>query len=160
MKIAKNKVVTIDYTLKDDQNSVIDTSEGQEPLSYIHGAGNLIPGLEKALSGKEPGDALQVSVAPDEAYGTRDEALVQAIPRTRFERADEIEVGMQFQTGSDSGSQVVTVVGVDGDNISIDGNHPLAGMTLNFDVKIVDVRDATPDEITHGHVHGPGGHQH
>lgn len=160
MQIATNTVVTIDYTLKDDAQSVLDTSEGQEPLSYIHGIGNLIPGLEKALAGKSEGDRVQVTVPPEEAYGDRDEALLQAIPRERFERANEIEVGMQFHTQSDDGMQVVTVVGVDGDNITIDGNHPLAGKTLHFDVEIVGVREASAEEISHGHVHGPGGHHH
>jgi FKBP-type peptidyl-prolyl cis-trans isomerase SlyD len=160
MQIATNTVVTIDYTLKDDDQSVLDTSQGQEPLSYIHGIGNLIPGLEKALAGKSEGDRVQVTIAPDDAYGERDEDLLQAIPRERFERANEIEVGMQFHTQSDEGMQVVTVVGVDGDNITIDGNHPLAGKTLHFDVQIVGVREASADEISHGHVHGEGGHHH
>jgi FKBP-type peptidyl-prolyl cis-trans isomerase SlyD len=160
MQIATNTVVTIDYTLKDDDQSVLDTSQGQEPLSYIHGIGNLIPGLEKALAGKSEGDRVQVTIPPDDAYGERDEDLLQAIPRERFERANEIEVGMQFHTQSDEGMQVVTVVGVDGDNITIDGNHPLAGKTLHFDVQIVGVREASAEEISHGHVHGEGGHHH
>ena len=160
MQIATNTVVTIDYTLRDDDQSVLDTSEGQEPLSYIHGIGNLIPGLEKALAGKAEGDRLQVTVPPDEAYGERDEALLQAIPRERFERADEIQVGMQFHTQTEEGMQVVTVVDVDGDNITIDGNHPLAGKTLHFDVAVVGVREASADEVSLGHAHGPGGHQH
>ncbi len=160
MQIATNTVVTIDYTLKDDDQSVLDTSQGQEPLSYIHGIGNLIPGLEKALAGKSEGDRVQVTISPDDAYGERDEDLLQAIPRERFERANEIEVGMQFHTQSDEGMQVVTVVGVDGESITIDGNHPLAGKTLHFDVQIVGVREASAEEISHGHVHGAGGHQH
>lgn len=160
MQIATNTVVTIDYTLKDDDQSVLDTSQGQEPLSYIHGIGNLIPGLEKALAGKSEGDRVQVTIPPDDAYGERDEDLLQAIPRERFERANEIEVGMQFHTQSDQGMQVVTVVDVDGDNITIDGNHPLAGKTLHFDVQIVGVREASAEEISHGHVHGAGGHHH
>ncbi len=160
MQIATNTVVTIDYTLKDDDQSVLDTSQGQEPLSYIHGIGNLIPGLEKALAGKSEGDRVQVTISPDDAYGERDEDLLQAIPRERFERANEIEVGMQFHTQSEEGMQVVTVVDVDGDNITIDGNHPLAGKTLHFDVQIVGVREASAEEISHGHVHGAGGHQH
>lgn len=160
MQIANNTVVTIDYTLKDDDQSVLDTSQGQEPLSYIHGIGNLIPGLEKALAGKSEGDRMEVTIAPDEAYGERDDELLQAIPRERFERADEIQVGMQFHTQSDEGMQVVTVVDVDGDNITIDGNHPLAGKTLHFDVRIVGVREASAEEISHGHAHGPGGHHH
>jgi FKBP-type peptidyl-prolyl cis-trans isomerase SlyD len=160
MQIANNTVVTIDYTLKDDDQSVLDTSQGQEPLSYIHGIGNLIPGLEKALAGKSEGDRMEVTIAPDEAYGERDDELLQAIPRERFERADEIQVGMQFHTQSDEGMQVVTVVDVDGDNITIDGNHSLAGKTLHFDVRIVGVREASAEEVSHGHAHGPGGHHH
>ncbi len=160
MQIATNTVVTIDYTLKDDDQSVLDTSQGQEPLSYIHGIGNLIPGLEKALAGKSEGDRVQVTISPDDAYGERDEDLLQAIPRERFERANEIEVGMQFHTQSEEGMQVVTVVDVDGESITIDGNHPLAGKTLHFDVQIVGVREASAEEISHGHVHGAGGHQH
>jgi FKBP-type peptidyl-prolyl cis-trans isomerase SlyD len=160
MQIANNTVVIIDYTLKDDDQSVLDTSQGQEPLSYIHGIGNLIPGLEKALAGKSEGDRVEVTIAPDEAYGERDDELLQAIPRERFERADEIQVGMQFHTQSDEGMQVVTVVDVDGDNITIDGNHSLAGKTLHFDVRIVGVREASAEEVSHGHAHGPGGHHH
>lgn len=160
MKIAKHKVATIDYTLTDEQKNVLDTSDGTEPLTYLHGAGNLIPGLEKALSGKGPGESLSVSVPPDEAYGERDESLFQTVPLDRFESPDEVKVGMRFQAESSAGPQVVTVVDVSDNQVTIDGNHPLAGMTLNFDVKVVDVRDATQEEISHGHVHGPGGHHH
>lgn len=159
MQIANGKVVTIDYTLKDDQGNVIDSSEGGEALSYLHGAGNLIPGLEKALEGKSPGDEVDVSLTPEEGYGPRDEALIQKVARERFQADNEIEVGMQFHTQSKSGSPiVVTVVKVEDEEITVDGNHPLAGENLNFQVKVVDVRDATSEEVSHGHVHEAGAH--
>lgn len=159
MQISKHKVVTMDYTLRDTEGTVIDSSEGQEPLAYIHGTGNIIPGLEQALEGKQAGDSLSVSIAPDEAYGDRDESLLQVVPRNLFDVPD-VESGMQFQTQSESGPQIVTVVAVTEEEVTVDANHPLAGITLNFDVEVVDVRDATEDELSHGHVHGPGGHQH
>lgn len=160
MQIAKHKVATIDYTLTDANNSVIDTSEGGEPLSYIHGIGNIIPGLEAALAGKNPGDSIQVSIPPGDAYGERDDSLTQAVPRERFESPESIEVGMQFHTEGDAGPMVVTVVDVSNESITVDANHPLAGMTLNFAVTVREVRDATEEELSHGHVHGPGGHHH
>ncbi|MEJ2644706.1 MAG: peptidylprolyl isomerase [Gammaproteobacteria bacterium] len=161
MEVAKHKVVLIDYTLTDAEGTVLDSSQGSEPLAYIHGIGNIIPGLEEALEGKSAGDALQVSVPPAQAYGERDNALTQAVPRDRFEGADEVKVGMQFHTMSEGGAQqVVTVIDVADDNVTIDANHPLAGVTLNFDVNVVEVRDATEEELAHGHVHGPGGHDH
>jgi len=160
MQIAKGTVVSINYTLTDDANNVIDSSAGGEPLAYIHGADNIIPGLEKALAGKTAGDRLEVSVSPQEAYGLRDEALAQVIPRDRFESAQDIEIGMQFQTPTSDGVSVVTVTGVDNENVTVDANHPLAGMTLHFSVEVVAVRSATSEELDHGHVHGPGGHHH
>ncbi len=160
MQIAKDKVVTIDYTLMDGQSTVLDSSQDGEPLSYIQGAGSLIPGLEAALEGRSIGEALQVTIAPDQAYGERDEALMQTVARDSFEGADQLEVGMRFRLQSDSGPQVITVVAAEGDTITIDGNHPLAGVTLNFDVTIRGVRDATGEELSHGHVHGPEAHGH
>lgn len=161
MLIAAQKVVTIDYTLTDDQGNVIDSSKGGEPLAYIHGLGNIIPGLENALEGKKAGDAMNVSVTPTEGYGERDDSLMQAVPREMFEAPDEIQAGMQFHTMTEDGNTVVvTVVEVSPETITVDANHPLAGQQLNFDVTIVEVRDATEDELEHGHVHGEGGHQH
>ncbi len=160
MQIAKHRVVSIDYTLTDDDDKIVDTSKGSEPLTYIHGTGNLIPGLEKALAGKSPGDALEVTIPPEEGYGAHDESLLEVLPRTKFTAEQEVQVGMQFYAEGGSEVQVITVVGVEGDSVTIDGNHPLAGKTLNFAVKIVDVRDATPEEVIHGHVHGPDGHDH
>jgi FKBP-type peptidyl-prolyl cis-trans isomerase SlyD len=159
MQIANQAVVTIDYTLTDDQGAVLDSSNGEEPLTYIQGAGNIIPGLENALLGKSSGDALKVTVAPGDGYGERDEDLVQAVPRSQFPEVS-IEVGMRFQAQGSDGSSVVTVVAIDESSVTVDANHPLAGMTLAFDVKVLEVRSATADELEHGHVHGEGGHEH
>ncbi len=160
MKITKRKAVTINYTLTNDDGEVLDTSRGGEPLSFIFGIGTLIPGLENALDGKSPGDHLKVSIKPEDAYGPRDESLIRLVPRAAFGGVEELEVGMCFQATSDQGDQMIMITRIDGDNITVDGNHPLAGMPLNFDVEVVAVRDATDEEISHGHVHGPGGHHH
>lgn len=161
MQVAKHKVVTIDYTVKDTAGDVIDSSDGGEPLAYIHGTGNLIPGLESALEGKSEGDSVNASIPPEQAYGERDEDLVQAVPRELFQTGEqELHPGMRFQAQSDEGPQVVTVVEVGDEEVTVDANHPLAGATLNFDVTVVGVRDATSEELDHGHVHGPGGHHH
>lgn len=161
MHIAANKVVSIDYTLTNGQGQVLDSSSGREPLAYLQGHSNIISGLESALEGKSAGDSLKVTIPPAEAYGHRDESLSHAVPRKMFENADEVQVGMQFQTMSEQGAtQIVTVTGVDTEHVTVDANHPLAGETLTFDVTVVDVRDATEEELDHGHVHGPGGHQH
>jgi len=161
MLISRNKVVRFEYTLTDDSANVLDSSEGGEPLTYLHGGGNIIPGLESALEGKRAGESLGVRIAPAEAYGERDDALIQNVPREMFEDSDSIQIGMQFQSGDPEGeTRIVTVVGTDSASITVDGNHPLAGVPLNFTVTIVDVRDASSEELAHGHAHGPGGHQH
>lgn len=160
MQIANNVVASIEYTLTDDQGTVIDSSVGGEPLAYLHGAGNIIPGLEEALEGKQVGDSFKVSVPPSEGYGEKDEALLQMVPRSMFRGVDEIEVGMQFHAQTDYGMQVITVAKVEGENVTVDGNHPLAGQNLNFDVKVLEVRAASAEELEHGHVHGAGGHHH
>ena len=160
MQISADKVVSIDYTLTNSDGAVIDTSEGRGPLAYLQGHSNIIPGLESALEGKAVGDALQVSVEPGEGYGERDDSLTQAVPRQMFENADEIQIGMQFQTQTEQGPHIVTVISVDDENVTVDANHPLAGQTLNFDVKVVEVRDASEEELAHGHVHGPDDHDH
>jgi FKBP-type peptidyl-prolyl cis-trans isomerase SlyD len=160
MHIAKDKVVTIDYTLTGAGGEVLDSSQGGEPLSYLHGAGAMIPGLETALEGKSAGDAVKAVVPPDQAYGQKDPSLVQPVPRDRFSGVPDVRPGMQFTAQGKSGSRVVTVVSVDDRNVTVDANHPLAGQTLNFDVTVVDVRDATSEELSHGHAHGPGGHHH
>lgn len=160
MQITKHKAVSIDYTLTNDAGEVIDSSKGEDPLAYLHGVGNLIPGLEKALDGKATGDEIQVTIAPEEGYGERVDALVQNVPRDRFEDADALEVGMRFEAESDAGRTLVVITGITDSEVTVDGNHPLAGQTLNFEVKVMDVRDATEEEISHGHVHGVGGHNH
>ena len=161
MQIKKNTVVTMDYHLRDDENTVIDSSGDSGPFPYLHGAGGIIPGLESAMEGKKAGDNVKVRIPPEEGYGERDDSLLQSVPRENFQGIDDISVGMQFQTPMEDGSQqVVTVMTVDDKQITVDGNHPLAGVPLNFDVTVVDVRDATDEELEHGHVHGPGGHEH
>ena len=160
MEIAADRVVLIHYTLKDDNGAVIDTSAGAEPLAYIQGHGNLVAGLEKALEGKQDGDAVAVAVAPADGYGIRDAALVQRVPKRSMQGSGEIKKGMQFQARTDDGMRVFTVTAVTGDMVTLDGNHPLADKTLNFDVEIVSVREATTEELEHGHVHGAGGHHH
>ena len=160
MEIAADRVVLIHYTLKDDDGAVIDTSAGAEPLAYVQGHGNLVAGLEKALEGKQDGDTVVVSVAPADGYGIRDAALVQRVPKRSMQGSGEIKKGMQFQARTDDGMRVFTVTAVTGDMVTLDGNHPLADKTLNFDVEIVSVREATTEELEHGHVHGAGGHHH
>ncbi len=153
MQVSENKVVSIHYTLKNDAGEIIDSSTGRDPLTYLHGAGNIIPGLEKALAGKDSGEHVDVSVAPEEAYGSRNESLIQAVPKEAFEGVDKIEPGMQFQAQTPSGMQVLTVVEVKDDEVVVDGNHPLAGQTLHFSVDIAEVREATEEELSHGHAH-------
>lgn len=160
MKIQENSVVSIDYTLTSDEGEVLDSSQGGEPLTYIHGMGNLIPGLERELEGKGMGVALKVRIAPEDAYGVRDEDMVARVPRTQMPKGAPLEVGMQFQAAGPEGAQVVTLVKVEDDAVWLDANHPLAGMHLTFDVTVVAVRAATAEELEHGHVHGPGGHHH
>jgi len=160
MKVAKSTVVTIDYTLTSDEGEVIDSSEGGEPLAYLHGFGNIVPGLESALDGRDQGESVNVKVAPGEGYGERDPELVHRATRAQFQGIDELEVGMRFQARSGNEMTVVTVVAVEGDDITLDANHPLAGVTLNFAVRIVGVRPATPVELEHGHPHGADGNHH
>ena len=160
MHIEKNRVVTLNYTLRDEQGTILDASSGRGPLSYLHGKGNIIPGLEQALSGKAAGDKLDVTVAPEQGYGPRDERLVQIVPRTKFGEVENLAPGMQVRVGGQQGQRIVSVVRVDRDFVTIDGNHPLAGRTLHFSVEIAEVRKASHEEVAHGHVHGPDGHHH
>ncbi|MBV0932257.1 FKBP-type peptidyl-prolyl cis-trans isomerase [Marinobacterium weihaiense] len=160
MQIAEKSVVSIHYTLTNAEGNVLDSSNGQEPLAYLHGAGNIIPGLENALAGKAVGDSLQVTVEPEEGYGPVRDELVQDVDRSAFAGIDDVQPGMQFMAQTPWGEQPVTVVKVEGDNITLDGNHPLAGQTLTFDVEVVEIREASDEEVEHGHVHGEGGHQH
>jgi FKBP-type peptidyl-prolyl cis-trans isomerase SlyD len=160
MQIAQDVVVSIHYTLTNDKGETLDSSAGGEPLAYLQGHGNLIPGLENALNGKQAGDKLTVQVSPAEGYGEYDKNLVQRVPRRSFRGIADVRVGMQFQMQAEQGPRAVTVTQVIGDMVTVDGNHELAGQTLNFDVEIVEVRTATQEELEHGHVHGPGGHHH
>ena len=153
MKIINHKVVGIHYTLKDASGDQLDTSDGGDPLRYLHGAGNIVEGLEKALTDKEKGDQVQVVVEPAEGYGEYNEGLKQSVPKAAFEGVDTIEVGAQFEAQSDNGAVSVVVTEVSEDTVVVDGNHPLAGQALHFDVTITDVRDASEEEIAHGHVH-------
>jgi FKBP-type peptidyl-prolyl cis-trans isomerase SlyD len=160
MQIESNSVVTLHYTLKDNDGNVIDQSDDGSFL-YLHGAMNIVPGLENALSGKAVGDEFSVTVSPEEGYGEKDPQRIQEVPKDMFDSAEEIKVGVQFHAQSPDGNAVVvTVVEVKDEAVVIDGNHALAGVDLNFDVKIVDVREASEEEVSHGHVHGPHGHQH
>lgn len=156
MLITKETVASIHYTLTDNEGNILDSSSGREPLQYLHGAGNLIMGMEEGLEGKAKGDKLKLKISPAKGYGEKDESLVQKVPRSAF-GTQKIEKGMQFQTNN---GQVVTVTQVGLEAITVDANHPLAGVELNFDVEVLSVRTATTDEISHGHVHGPGGHHH
>ena len=160
MQIAQNSVVAFHYTLTNDTGEVLDSSEGREPLTYLHGAGNIIPGLEKELEGRQAGDSLNAVVAPGEGYGEQQEQLVQEVPRDAFQGVEGIEPGMQFQAQTQGGPLMVTVTQVEGDTVTVDGNHPLAGQTLNFAVEIASVREASEEEVEHGHVHGEGGQEH
>jgi FKBP-type peptidyl-prolyl cis-trans isomerase SlyD len=160
MTISTNHVVSIHYTLTNDAGEILDSSTGNDPLAYIHGIGNIIPGLEAALTGRALGDKFKVSIAPEDGYGLRDNEMMQNVPKSAFQGVDEILPGMQFQAQSPQGMTLVTVVDVDGDEVILDGNHPMAGMTLHFEVEVADIRDATSEELEHGHVHGPGGHHH
>lgn len=160
MQIEVQKVVTLNYTLTDNEGTVIDESKDSS-FAYLHGASNIIPGLENALTGKQAGESLSVSVAPEDGYGERDAARTQSVPKNMFPEDAEIEIGMQFHAqGPNEETIVVTVTELEDETVTVDGNHPLAGVKLNFTVEIIEVRDASQEEIEHGHVHGPGGHHH
>jgi len=157
MIVENQKVVSIHYTLTDDDDKILDQSSREEPLVYLHGAGNIITGLEAALLGKSAGHKLKTRIEPKDAYGIKQDGMVQTMPKQAFEGIDKIEPGMQFHAGDPEGNPiVVTVTDVVGDQITVDGNHPLAGVALTFDVEITEIREATEDEIAHGHIHGAG----
>jgi len=157
MKIAENKVVILHYAVSDSEDTLIDSSYDHSPLSVIQGTGYLIPGLEEALTGRIAGDKFEVSVEAEQAYGQRFDDYVQTVPKAMFESIEDLEVGTQLRATTDDGEQTVIVVDVQEEEITVDGNHPLAGIDLKFDVEILEVRDATEDELSHGHVHGEGG---
>lgn len=154
LMVGDKLVVSMHYTLTDSDGNTLDSSEGAEPLAYLHGAGNIIRGLEQALTGKVVGDSLKVTVEPADGYGEVVPELMQAVPREMFQGIDEIKPGMAFEAEGEGGQvQRVVVREVSETEVVVDANHPLAGMTLNFDVSIVDIRDATEEEIAHGHAH-------
>ncbi len=160
MIIANESVVTINYTLKNDAGEILDTSEGREPLVYLHGVGALIPGLENELAGKAASEKLQVVIAPENAYGTRRDELVRVVSKDGFQGDEELTEGMRVQLDTEHGPAIALVTKVAEEEVTLDLNHPLADMTLHFDVEVAAVRAATAEEISHGHVHGEGGHQH
>jgi len=160
VKISKGKVVSMHYALTDVTGEVLDSSEGQAPLDYLHGYGNIIAGLEKALEDKEAGEKLKAVIPPEDGYGIREEALVKNLPLSSFQSPDEVELGAQFQAETSEGPRLATVTKIEDKTVTVDLNHPLADQTLSFDIDVVDVRDATEEELAHGHVHGPKGHGH
>lgn len=152
MDAAKNTVVTIDYTLRDDSGEVLDTSEGREPISFVQGAGNIVPGLEKEIEGKSEGDAFATKIEPKDAYGDHRDDLVFSVNRDQVP-VEDLKAGMQLQARTEQGTQLLVVKSVAEESVELDANHPLAGQTLNFDVTVREVREATEDEIEHGHPH-------
>jgi FKBP-type peptidyl-prolyl cis-trans isomerase SlyD len=159
VQIQKQSVVSIEYTLKNDAGEVLDKSEGRGPLVYLHGVGNLVPGLEKALEGKAAGDSLEVTLPPEEGYGQRNDKLVRKVPLRKIQDPRP-QPGKRYRAQMDDGLRIVLVTALSGDYATVDANHPLAGMNLHFQVKVAAVREATAEELSHGHVHGQGGHHH
>jgi len=161
MQIEADMVVSIEYTLTDDAGEILDDNEGEGPLHYLHGHGNIVEGLEAALAGRSVGDTLNVTVSPEQGYGVRDDALVFDVPRQDLPEDIDPEVGMRLGMMSEDGDTVpVWVRSVDAEMVQLDANHELAGETLHFAVKILEIRRSTAEELAHGHVHGPSGHHH
>jgi FKBP-type peptidyl-prolyl cis-trans isomerase SlyD len=161
MNITKNRVVSINYTLTDDHNNIIDSTSGSEPLDYLHGFENIIPGLERALEGKIQGDQFSITIPAADAYGERDDKLIIDVPLDRFQGVDAVKKGMQFHAQTPDGFRMITVTRVAGETVTIDGNHPLAGLALTFDVTVNAIREANAEELAHGYVHSHGhGHSH
>lgn len=157
MQISEGTVVVIDYALRNDEGTLIDQSHPDQPMAYLHGYRNIIPGLESALEGKVAGDVIEVRVEPTNGYGDTNPALEQVVPMDRFQGIEKIEVGMEFQASTEQGPVSVRVVKIEDDDVTVDGNHPLAGKPLNFNVTVKEVRAGTEDELVHGHVHQAGG---
>ncbi|MDH3977890.1 MAG: peptidylprolyl isomerase [Gammaproteobacteria bacterium] len=154
MKIDNDHVVLLHYKLTNDQGETLDSSEGNEPLAYLHGAKGIIPGLEKELSGKAVGDKFVVVIKPEDAYGEIQAELIEEVPREMFGEIENIEPGMQFQAGDPNGqTHVITIKAVTETTVTVDGNHPLAGQVLHFDVSVENIRPATAEEVEHGHPH-------
>lgn len=161
MLIAEQTVVRFHYTVKDDDSSeVIDSSENSDPMTYLHGARNLIPGLERALEGRQAGDEVEVTIEAADAYGERSEDRVHKVPHAALEGVDKVEPGVTVVANTEQGQVNLVIVDVADDGVTLDANHPLAGRRLRFNVSVEDVREASQEEISHGHAHGPGGHHH
>jgi FKBP-type peptidyl-prolyl cis-trans isomerase SlyD len=158
--IAKDTAVKFNYTLKDDEGTILDQSPEGQPLAYLHGHSNIIPGLEQQLEGKSAGEKVNAVVEPVDGYGEYQEQAVQHVPRDNFQGVDDIQPGMQFQSQAGEQVMLVTVTEVNEEEVTVDANHPLAGKRLTFDVEIQEVRAATEEELGHGHVHGAGGVEH
>jgi len=150
LTISENKVVTFEYTLKNDSGEILDSSENNAPITYVHGSGNIIPGLEAELEGRKVGDKFHASIEPEDGYGIRLEDLVQKIDKDRLSHLPKIEIGMQLQAYDEGGMQILTIVDISDNDITLDGNHPLSGQKLHFDVEIIDLREATEEEIEFG----------
>ena len=160
MSISQDQVVSIHYTLRDEAGEIIDSSPAGEPLAYLHGHGNLVPGLERELAGRSVGDKLTVTLSPADGYGEHDPKLVQQVPRRALKGVGNLRVGMRLSASSGRSDRTVTVTRISGDLVTVDGNHPLAGKKLHFEVEVAGVRAATETELSHGHVHAPDGHDH
>ena len=161
LTIQKNNVVSIDYTLKNDEGTLIDTSTGKSPLVYLHGIGTLIPGMENALEGKAEGDEFKIVISPDDAYGNHNKNLLHKVNRADLAHLPNLAVGMELEVKTEEGQPIImTIVELSDDFAVLDGNHPLAGQTLHFEIQVRNIREASAEEISHGHVHGPGGHHH
>lgn len=160
MKVAKNTVVSLNYTLKNNEGEVLDTSEGREPLVYLHGVGALIPGLENVLEGEGEGSKVSTVIKPEDAYGHRKDDLLHKVPKSGFTSDEEMQEGMRVQLETENGPAIAVISKIEGEEVTLDLNHPLAGMELHFDVEVVGIREAQQEEIDHGHAHGPGGHHH
>lgn len=160
MQASKDRVVSIEYVLRDTEGEVIDQSSTGEPLNYLHGHENIVPGLEQAIEGHDAGDEVKATVPPEQGYGHYHDELVQTVSRAQFEGVESLAPGMSFHAESDAGPMVVTITDIDGDDVTIDGNHALAGQTLDFTVNVLAVREATATELEHGHVHDGGSHHH
>ncbi len=156
MQVSEKMAVSIHYTLTNSTGEKLDSTQGEDPMVYLHGAGQIISGLEDVLKGKRVGDKLNTTIAPAEAYGEFREDMIQVVPLTMFEGIDKVEVGMQFHADASHGVNVVTITKIDGDQATVDGNHPMAGQALTFEVEVMDIRSATEDELSHQHIHGKG----
>ncbi len=160
MKIENQSVVSLNYILRDAAGEILDQNSEGEPLTYLHGASNIISGLEDALEGRQAGDSFKVEIPPKQGYGEKDPALVKQVPKSRFKEAEHLREGVQFEIETPQGTQTYTVTGIEENTVRLDGNHPLAGKTLHFEIEVLHLRQATEEELHHGHVHGAGGHHH